>query len=309
MALMGFLVRGGIVLILAPAVVLPSLINIAAVVGVRGISIEGEPTPWLLQLLSAGAALALLWLLVSAWLGAMADVWLIRLAARRERPSYPPAPTLVRLTAIRVICLLSLGPALVVAGWQVYEAAYSELVAPTQLATPFAIRVVSQAWPGILAVVLVWLVEEGVAAIAVRREVLLGRGLARSLADAFRHLWRRPLTTLATVVATYAGSIMAIGLSLAAMSVAFDWCRIAARNPNQVPVTIGLGQFATTRDFRPVIFAGAVIALALAWALALALSAVTSAWRSGAMTNEVVAGLPDGDMLEPSGPTAERSGD
>ncbi len=330
LALMGFLVRGGIVVVLLPAVVLPSLINVAAILGVRGISIEGELTPWLLELISIAAAGLLLWLLVAGWLASLADVWLIRLAARRATQrsrgttsrgglAYPPAPTLVRLVAIRVICLLPLGPSLAVAALQVYDAAYSELITPTELATPFVIRVVTQSWTGILAVALVWLAEETIAGIAVRREVLLSHGVPGSLVAAVRHVVRRPLQTVATVAVTYAGSILAIGLALAAMAVAFDWCRVAARNPTQVPVTIGLGEFATTRDFRPVIFAAAVVALALAWTVALAVSALTAAWRSGALTNEVIAGLPDGDpavsaalpstMLQASGPTAERSGD
>ncbi len=317
---MGFLVRGGLVLIVIPGTVLPSLLNVAGVVGVRGLSINGDATPWLMQLIVLTAGVLAVWLVLACLLGSLADFWLVE-SRRRNEPGRLPFPSrsmLLRLAAIRGLCLIPLALALGFASLLVYDAAYGELVLPSQLATPFVITVAEQAWSGLAVVLLVWLAEETVAALAVRRQILLGLGIWPSLAGTFGHLARRPLSVAATTVGTYAGSAIAIGASMVVVSVAFDWCRVAARNPSQIPVTLGVGGLATTRDFRPVVFAGAVVALATGWALALAVSAVTSAWRSGATTDEALADLSDREplaraghastMLRPSGPRTESSG-
>ena len=44
-ALAGFLVRGGLVLLLLPSVVLPSVIGIASATGVRAFTLSGALTP------------------------------------------------------------------------------------------------------------------------------------------------------------------------------------------------------------------------------------------------------------------------
>ena len=59
-----------------------------------------------------------------------------------------------------------------------------------------------------------------------------------------------------------------------------------------IAIKLGIGDFSTTRDFRPVAFALATVAIAVAWFAALAIAAVTSAWRSAAFTNEVADALP-----------------
>ena len=323
-ALTGFLLRGGIVLLALPAVVLPSVIGLAEVTGVRAISIAGQPTWWLVEVVVAALVGTVIWLAIASVIGAVADVWLVDMAvdpsgsASRALP-LPGRGLIFRLVAIRAVCAIPLVAALAWAAGRLFEATYNELTTPTDLAKPLPLRVVVAAAYSVAVVMVVWLATEAVAAIAIRRQILAGRGIWRSLADATFQVARRPLSTLVTVVFSYGTSFAATIAALFATATAFDWCRIAGRNSEPIAVRLGIGDFATTRDFRPVVFALATVALALAWAAALALSAVTAAWRSAAFTREVedalaaqldqVAGAADPGGLGLSGVTGERSGD
>jgi hypothetical protein len=335
-ALAGFLLRGGIVLLALPSVILPSVIGIASLTGVDAISIAGQPTTWLVEVISLAIVLASAWLVAASLIGSLLDIWLIEMAAavgrataagRAEqsgrdesdgRLTVPPLPLVLQLVAIRMICLVPIAVAFAWAATRIFNATYDELTSPTNLTTPLPFRVILAAGDAVAVVVVVWLGSETVAAIAVRRRVLAGTGIFRSISGAIGQIVRRPFSTLITCVVTYAASAVAIGLTLIATSTAFDWCRIAARNQDPIAIKLGFGAYATVRDFRPVVFALAALALTLVWALALAISAVTSAWRSAAFTTEVDDALapntPNSAEVQPrrlglSGANAETSGD
>jgi hypothetical protein len=320
-ALAGFLLRGGIVLLLLPSVVLPSVLGLAAATGVQAFGIDGRPTPWLFQVAVVASLGVALWLVLAVTIGSLIDVWLIEAvtnpdggAADRPRP-FPDPLILFDMASIRVICLVPVVGAIWWAGSQVYDTVYRELTSPTNLATPLPLRVVEDSAASILYVALVWLASEVIAAIAVRRLVLLDGGIWRSICGAFVHLIRRPVSSAATVIVTFGASIMATGLAMAATAVAFDWCRVAARSPQPIALTVGLGSFTVTRDLRPVVFILASVALAAAWLVSLAVSGVASAWRSAALTAEtaaLVAGARPSSTeagLGLSGRSSERSGD
>jgi len=323
-ALAGFLLRGGILLLALPGVVLPSVIGIAGATGVDAISIDGRPTAWLLALIAVVVAATFVWLAIASLVGSLVDVWLIRMASEprperaHRRLELPPGSLLMQLAAIRMTCLLPLAAALAWAASRIFNATYAELTTPTNLTSPLPLRVVLAAGDAVAVVAAVWLVTETIAAIAIRREVLAGRGFWRSIGGAAAQIVRRPISTAVTVAVSYAVSAAAIGLAMVVTSMAFDWCRIAARNQDPIAIKLGIGDFATVRDFRPVAFSLAAFAFALAWAAALALAALTSAWRSAAFTNEVTDSLaaeresavePNLSELGLSGTTAERSGD
>ena len=297
-ALVGFLIRGGIVLIALPSVVLPSVIGLAGATGVDYISISGEPTQWLVEVVLAASVAAVVWLTVAGLVGSLVDVWLVEMALDARRPAtrgrlpLPRMALLLRLLAIRMICLVPLAIALVWAAGQIFSATYDELTTPTNLATPLPLRVIFAATSAVTVVAAAWLVAETIAAIAIRRQIFAGHGIWRSLGGAAWQLVRRPVSTLLTVFISYATSVVAVGLALVATATAFDWCRIAARNAQPIAVTLGIGDFSTTRDFRPVAFALAAGSVALAWAAALTLSGVASAWRSAAFTHETADALP-----------------
>ena len=320
-ALAGFLLRGGIVPLLAPSVVLPSVIGVAGATGVSALGIDGRPTPWLIEVAALAAALAAIWLMTAFLVGSIIDVWLIEgatggkeQAADQPRP-LPPMGLLVDMAGIRALCLLPLASALYYAGTQIYTVAYREFTVPSNLATPLPIRVIEGAAGPVLIVAMVWLVTDVFGGLAVRRLILHRTGIVRSLFGALEQLVRRPISSLTTVALSYGASILAVGLGMAATATAFDWCRLAARNEHAIAVTIGVGSFSMTRDVRVIVFILAAVALGLAWMAALALSGIASAWRSAALTGEAADTLP----VSEAGPTraglglsvspSERSGD
>ncbi len=292
-ALAGFLLRGGIVVLLLPSVVLPSVIGLAGATGVDAFGIDGHPTTWLFEMVAIASAAAALYLILALVAGSLIDVWLVGAALDPEgrgtsRPrSLPDLGILLDLAAIRGICAAPVAAVIVWAGSRIYTAAYNELTTPSNLVTPLAVRVVESAADAVLVVGLAWLASEVVGAIAVRRLILLNTGVRQSIGGALAQLVRRPISLGATVVVSYGASLVATGLATAATATAFEWCRVAARNQEAIAVTI----VSTTRDFRPVVFILAAAVLCCAWAAALALSGVASAWRSAALTGETIAAV------------------
>jgi hypothetical protein len=305
LALAGFLVRGGIVFLAAPALVFPSVIEIANLILLKFVAIDGQPMALVYQSAVVAVIAILAWLALAGLVGALVDIWLVRMAldghigSRRGKLELPKKSQVVRIAGIRLACLVPLAVSIVVAAVLVVATTYDELIAPSSAATPVANRVFLDSLGPAALVIVVWLASESIAAIAVRRHILTGTGIWRSLADAVGQAVRRPISTLATVLVSYIASFAAVGVSMLATYTAFDWCRVAARNAEPIAVTLGLGAFSTTRDFRPVVFTLAAISMAGAWALALALCGISSAWRSAAFTREVTAAL--GSSGRPAG--------
>jgi len=302
-ALLGFLARGGIVLILLPSAVLPSVLEIAGMTGLRTFTIAGDIhfTPWLIGAAVAITMAILAWLLLALIVGSLADAWLVAMTLHPAPPDeaarlpLPDRRAVARLAAIRALCLVPIVAALTLASLRLYDATYLELTSPSNLSTPLVLRVIQGAADAVAVVVAVWLACETLAAVAVRRQILLGHGVWRSLAAGAVQIVRKPISTLVTVAVTYAGSAVAMLATMTLTAAAFDWCRSAARAGEPIAVRLGIGDLATTRDFRPLAFAAAGVALALAWAIALAVSGAASVWRSAAMTEEVAGAIQETD--------------
>lgn len=320
-ALAGFLVRGGILVLALPAVVLPSVIGLAGATGVDAFGIDGRPTALLIGIVFVGVVGVVVWLAVASFVGSLIDVWLIEAAldgagtpVREGRP-LPRTGLLIDMISVRGFCFLPLAGALAWASSRIYSAAYAELTTPTNLVTPLPVRVIESAADAVVVVFVAWLVTETIAAIAVRRMVLADHGVGRSIGGAIVQVVRRPLSTAGTVVTTAGVTLVATVLAVAATATAFDWCRVAARNEQPIAITLGLNPLSTTRDFRPVVFVLTALVLAMAWVAAAALSGMASAWRSAAWTGEVLASVSsarfgtEGAELGLSGENQERSGD
>jgi hypothetical protein len=301
----GFLVRGGLVVLLLPIVVLPSVIDIAGLVGVNAFGVAGQPTSLFIALVIVVVLAATGWLILAAIFGSLIDVWLVRMALEAAGGEaaggeaaggeaagasgegsgavleLPDSSVVMELAAIRIMCLVPLAIALAWATTQVFSATYDELITPSNIATPLPVRVVFAATAAVAVLVVVWMFTEAVAAVAVRRHLLFGSDFLDSILAALGQTVRRPLQTLGTQIVTVTLSVVAVGLALLASAVAFDWCRVIARSSLVVDL-LGSG-----RDFRPVVFALASLVLALAWIVAVVVAATTSAWRSAAFTYEV----------------------
>jgi hypothetical protein len=292
-ALAGFMLRGGIVLLAVPSAVLPSVIGLAGAFGVDAFGIDGRPTTSFIELVVVVSAVVAIYLLLATVVGAIVDMWLIEAAldpdglSARTQPMPPILDRLLSLAAIRVVCLVPLALAVAWAGSRIYGSAYSELTTPSSLGVPLAVRTVLGAADAVALVVVVWLLEETVAAVAVRRLVITGCGVWQAIGSALGQLIRRPVTSAATVLLAYCGSALAMAAGIAAIATAFDWCRVAARIQQPIPLSLGIGPLSTTRDIRPILFMLAALALAVAWLAASMLAGMASAWRSAALTGEV----------------------
>jgi hypothetical protein len=320
-ALAGFIVRGGFVLLVLPSVVLPSVIGLAGVIGVDAFGIDGRPQEWFVRVVIVGAIAVVAWLAMASFLGSLIDLWLVDASLDpgdeplRSRRSLPRFELLTSMAAIRGVCIVPLAGALAWAGNRIYSSAYTELTVPTDLATPLPLRIAEGAVDAVIVIVVVWVATETIAAIAVRRLVLTDSSAIRALAGAIGQVVRRPLTTVATVLVAVIATVATTGLALAATATAFDWCRIAARNQDPIAITLSFGALNTTRDFRPVVFVLAALALAIAWVTAAALSGIASAWRSAIWTGEVASAVHARETDTPryrlglSGEAGERSGD
>ena len=296
-ALAGFLVRGGLALLLLPSVVLPSVIAIAGATGVRAFTLSGDPTPWFVEVLAAAGSGALLWLVLSLVVGSLTDRWLVREALElghdgADGPWPAARPGLIAgMALVRFACLVPLALALIWAGGRVYTATYNELTTPSDLAAALPLRVLGDARDAVAAVAATWLACETVAAIAVRRVILTGASPWQAIGGAVVEIVRRPLWTVFAVATSLAASGVALAIAFLGTAAAYSWVAATARSDGPIAVRLGIGAAATTRDFRPVVFLMAVVALAAAWLVALSLAGLASAWRSGAITHEVMAAL------------------
>jgi hypothetical protein len=290
-ALAGFLVRGGILVVALPSVVLPSLLGLASTFGVNALGIDGRPTSWLVATIAIASVVAAALLAIALLVGSIVDVWLIHAAMSRdplvldEQQTLPDRWLVTGMAAMRAVCLLPLGGTVALAAPGIYTAVYDELTLPTNLADPLLLRVAQVAWPQLVLVAVAWLVTETVSAIAVRRMVL-GDDFLDSLGGAISQLIRAPISSLLTMVVTTAVSLAALVLAALATAVSFGLVLDAARLPGEPTIRLFIGGLDASRAVAPVAFVSMAFILALAWFGSLGTAGVTSAWRSAAWTEE-----------------------
>ena len=239
------------------------------------------------------SVVAAAWLLTAALVGSLIDLWLVEAALQarggtpERRLELPTLDRLLGLAGIRAICLVPLAVPLTWAGSRIYTSAFAELTNPSSLSEPLVFRIVLGATDAVAVVVVCWLIEETIAAVAVRRQIMTDCGVARAIAGAVTQLVRRPITSGVAVLLPLVASAAMVAVGMVLVAKTFDWCLAAARTQQPVAVTLGFGSFATTRDFRPIVFVGAASAIALAWIAASLLAGMAAAWRSAALTFEV----------------------
>jgi hypothetical protein len=275
--LAGFLVRGGLLALVLPIVILPTPAGVANLVAPTLVGfVFGGPSPAFLGLVGVILLAALAWLIGAGFLGAWLDVVLVREvagddelepAARAGAGADRPRGLALRALAAR---LLAHAPTLAVlawAGWRVVPATYTELISPGNPDIPVVLRVVARV-PDVLVLVLAsWAIGEAVGGLAVRRlaaGVELRGALGRSWADVVR----RP-ATLATALIT---DIAVLGVAILAASVlAVTW--------NELRIVLVDG--GTASEVRLALLVFSASWLAGAWLLAIAVT-----WRQVAWTFE-----------------------
>jgi hypothetical protein len=271
LALAGFLVRGGLLLLLVPLVPIPTTAALANGLGPTLVGfVFGGASPSFIVLVGTVAGGLLLWLIVGGLAGAGLDLALIRAVATDEALPAGPAPDQAGPLRAAVVRWLAHLPTAAIVVWgasPLVDAAYQELLHPGDPTLPVPVRVILRVPQVVVLLLAAWAVGEAIGGLAVRH-LAWGAGIARSFVQALGSLVRPSgiLVLLLTDLAVGA----AIGVGTAALAAAYDLLRIAVREGDPpVVVTVVLGL------------------LSIAWLGALTISAIAASWRSAAWTVEV----------------------
>lgn len=239
LGLVGFLLRGGLVLVVAPIVVVPSAVGLANVVAplVEDIAFGRRPDE-LAALASAVAVALLLWIVGGGLIAAATEAELVRQvladdeleALVRTSPAAVPVASdrPGRAWRILVVRLIAYGPLIVALAWgavRIVVVTYRELTVPSDVTLPIALRVVLGTPDAVAAVALTWLAGESVGALAARRIVVLGDGVAAALRGGLARFVRAPIRALAISTLTSGLLVLIVGLVGLATSAAWDAAR------------------------------------------------------------------------------------
>ena len=205
-ALASFLVRGGILLFLAPIVVTPSPVGLANILG------PTITTFWLggMSLGFATAVTAIFaaffgWLVIGGWVAAVTERDLIELVAADDelgaggtipRPSGSRRRGRIwRIVLLRLAAYVPLALALGYGSLRLVQATYRELTLPSDVVTPIAWRVISTVPEAVIAIIVTWALGETLGSLGARRLVVWGQSLDQAYFGAWADMLRRPLST------------------------------------------------------------------------------------------------------------------
>ncbi|HXI45805.1 MAG TPA: hypothetical protein VNH13_05850 [Candidatus Acidoferrales bacterium] len=271
LALAGFLVRGGILLLLPPVVIPPTPADLALISSpaLLGAGLQ-SPTPLFVTVIVVVILGLTAVLLGSGLLGAWLDTALIEAAARDDELEGLAATGPIPINAGLTLRLVAHIPTFVAVGLGYFalgDAAYAELSSP-QPGLPLVVRILLRAPLATGAIVVAWLAGEAWGGLAVRR---LGRhgSLRAALVGGLRDLLRPP-AVVTLVVTNLVVGLLVVALWLAAGR-AFDrlWPLLVDGAPaGTLLVALGL--------------------LVATWAAGLWLLAIGLAWRSAAWTAEAL---------------------
>lgn len=273
-ALAGFLVRGGVLILLVPIVVPPTVASVMSQLAptlIGQVLIGGPNTPVLLLTGILTAAVALFaW--IAGTLGAGFDAALVGEAVEDEELSLD-VPALAE--APPGLGTARLGPHVLttfvfaIAAVRIFQVVYAEATSPGAPTTPFLERVIAQTPVELGALVLALLLAEAIGGLALRAELLdpdvAAGGLPRALSRAVLALLSP--TGLATFAVT----------TVAVVVVGLPGALAAGRAWSQVRLVFGEPAEAWAMAIALLLFIGVM----LGW---LTLLGVAVAWRSAAWT-------------------------
>jgi hypothetical protein len=265
MALAGFLVRGGIVVLALPVIAVPSLAALSTVVAplLSGVVLGESPIPPV-ALFAVAAALVSAAVYITGLVGA----WL-EIALHAQASAALGGPPLAGHSSVREALNVRLTPHLITilalgfAVFRIVAAGYDELTSPTSSAAPLAFRILARAPEAVAGLVIAWAVAEAIGGLALRRHVAdaPSRTAAGAVVDGVRGLLRP--AAIAMLVVT---DVVVFGLGIAVwLAASTAWTRLADR----------LADGATGLDLGV-----AMLAFLVAWLAGLLLFGVVLAWRA-----------------------------
>jgi hypothetical protein len=283
LAMFTFLVRGGILLVAAPILVLPSVVGLGNVLAPTLTAfVFGGVTPSTIWLVMAAGASVAAWVVLGGIATAAAEAEGVRIvaaeaAAADDLPdaavvtaAVGAAPRRWRIVVARWIAAVPLVGIAAIGSVRLVAVAYRELTVPSDTSIPVAVRVVSGAPEVLVALALAWFVGGIVAALATRHLVLAGSTVRDALGYAVGRVVRRPLRAIVVggvpLVAFGLGLVVAV--TVAALAAALIRDALAGASEPLVAL------------LRTLVFVGL-------WAAGLVVVAVAAAWRAAAWTVEV----------------------
>ncbi len=271
LALAGFMVRGGLLVLVVPLIAAPTTAALANLLGptLVGFLFGGVSPSFLILVGSAIAGLAA-WLILGGLAGAALDLELIRGVAGGEDLEAIPSPNSAGPGIALIARWLAHLPTAAVLLWgasPLVDAVYQELIHPGDPTLPVPVRVILRVPALVIGLAAAWALGEALGGLAVRH-LAWGSSLPRALVLAALTLVRP--SGLAVLVISD-GAVLAAGLlGATVLGIAFDQVRILVRD-----------------GLEPWILAVAIALLSIVWLGALWLLAIATAWRSAAWTFEV----------------------
>ena len=296
LAFAAFLLRGGILLVTIPIVVLPTPVGLGNVLApwITPLAL-GSITPAFVAVSAGTIVIVLGWLVIGGWTAAALEAEGARIVARHEAialsgahavgmapaagvaPAAAPDPEgeggvrpariAARIVAVRFIAYLPLALALAWASVRFVWTAYLELTNPSDASISIMFRVIRSS-PDVLAVlVIAWTVGEMIGAVAARRIALEGDGIIAGLRVAVRTCVRRPLVS---VVRFWLPTLVLVAVIVpSALAAASSW------------VAVGT----VLRDGSDALqVLVAVLGFVTIWIVGLVLGAIVCAWRAAVWT-------------------------
>lgn len=254
LGLVGLLIRGGLVLVVAPIVVLPTAVGLANVMAplIEDVAFGRRPDE-LAALAVAAGGVVLAWLIGGGLIAAAAERELVRAVAADDELAIDGIPRSIpelpgrawRVVVVRLIAHLPLLLALAWGSIRLVSVAYRELTVPSDVTMPLAVRILAGAPDAVAAIGLAWLVGETIGALAARRIVLLGEGVPRALRGGLARFLRHPARVLGSSALTTAVLAAVIALTAMATNTVWDALRVAlalGEDPfGSVPLVLALG--------------------------------------------------------------------
>jgi len=223
LALLGFLVRGGWLLMVAPIVVVPTPVGLANVIAPLLEDIAfGRRTAELFALSLVAFAIVVVWLIGGGLVAAVVEADGTRRIADEEGIPWWRGPSAWRIVATRLIADL---PLAIGASWatvRIVSVAYRELTVPSDVTAPAAWRIVSGTPDAFAIVFLTWFFGEIVGAIGARRIVLRGDGVAGALRAGLRRLLREPARLIVLGLAGTASLVVVLAVTGLAVSATWN---------------------------------------------------------------------------------------
>jgi hypothetical protein len=214
LALLGFLVRGGWLLIVAPIVVVPTPVGLANVIAPLLEDVAfGRRTAELTSLAVVVVAVIVAWLVGGGLVAAVVEADGTRRIAAEEDIPWRRGSFAWRIVGAR---LIAAAPFAVGAAWaalRIVSVGYRELTVPSDVTAPAAWRIVAGAPDAFAILLLTWFLAEVVGALAARRIVLDGDGVRGALRAGIGKLRREPGRMTALGLASSVGLVVVLAVT------------------------------------------------------------------------------------------------